>query len=240
MLTVPDDVGGRYSVLTPVGLLPIAIAGFDIRKLIDGAKLMEKNTGLETDFENNIAAKYAIARNLLYKNGFKIEILSNYNPKLTYLTKWWQQLFAESEGKQNKGILPVGLDFTTDLHSIGQLIQEGERNIFETVIWINKTKNNLTIPKTETDADNLNYLSGKKINEINQKACQGTIQAHIDGGVPNIFLEIPELSEFYIGQLLYFFEKACGISGYLLNINPFDQPGVEAYKKNMFKLLGKH
>ena len=239
MLTIPDDIGGRYSVLTPVGLLPIAIAGFDIRKIINGAKLMEEITGLESDYEKNIAAKYAIARYLLYKSGYKIEISSNYNPKLTYLTKWWQQLFAESEGKQNKGILPISLDFTTDLHSIGQLIQEGERNIFETVIWVNQTKNKLTIPKTETDADNLNYLSGKRINEINQKACQGTIQAHIDGGVPNILIEIPELSEFYIGQLLYFFEKACGISGYLLNVNPFDQPGVEAYKKNMFKLLGK-
>ena len=234
---IPNDVGGRYSIFTPVGLLPLAIAGFDISKFMEGAKLMEKNTNPDIDFENNIAIIYATVRNALYKRGYKLEILANYNPKLSFLTKWWQQLYAESEGKQKKGIYPIGVDFTTDLHSVGQYIQDGERNIFETVIWVTQTNNKLLIPKNEGNQDKLNYLAGKNINEINQKACQGTTKAHIDGGVPNLFIEIPELSEFYIGQLLYFFEKACGISGYLLNVNPFDQPGVEAYKKNMFELL---
>ena len=236
---IPNDVGGRYSIFTPVGLLPLAIVGFDISKFIEGAKLIEKNTNADIEFDNNIAAIYATVRNVLYKRGYKLEILANYNPKLSFVTKWWQQLYGESEGKQHRGIYPIGVDFTTDLHSVGQYIQDGERTIFETVLWVTNTKNKLLIPKNEENHDKLNYLTGKNINEVNQKACQGTINAHIDGGVPNLLIEIPELNEFYIGQLLYFFEKACGISGYLLNVNPFDQPGVEAYKKNMFKLLGK-
>jgi len=236
---IPDNVGGRYSVLTPVGLIPIAIAGFDIRKLVEGAKLMEQNTATEQEFENNIAGVYAATRNALYKRNYKTEILVNYNPKLQYMGEWWKQLFGESEGKNSKGIFPASANFTSDLHSLGQYIQEGERTLFETIISVKGTKHKLTIPENAEDHDKLNYLAGKNIEFVNEKAMLGTLEAHIDGGVPNIIVEIPELSEFYVGQLIYFFEKACGIGGYLLEVNPFDQPGVEAYKKNMFKLLGK-
>ncbi len=236
---IPDNVGGRYSVLTPVGLLPIAVAGFDIRKIVEGAKFMAQNTNAEQKYENNIAGIYAAARNSLYKKGYKTEILVNYNPKLQYIAEWWKQLFGESEGKDKKGIFPASVNFTTDLHSLGQYIQDGERTLFETVIAVKNTNYKLTIPENTDNLDKLNYLAGKNIEYVNEKAMLGTMQAHLEGGVPNIIIEIPELSEFYIGQLIYFFEKACGIGGYLLNVNPFNQPGVEAYKKNMFKLLGE-
>lgn len=236
---IPDDVGGRFSVLTPVGLLPIAIAGFDIRALVSGAINMEKSSGSELEFEDNLAAQYAAARSALYEMSKKIEILVNYNPKLHYFAEWWKQLYGESEGKNGKGIFPASVDFSSDLHSMGQYIQEGERSIFETVISISKTKYTLDIPQDHADLDGLNYLSGKRIDEVNKMAELGTKLAHIDGEVPNIRIEIEELSEFCIGELIYFFEKACGISGYVLDVNPFDQPGVEAYKKNMFALLEK-
>ena len=234
---IPNNVGGRFSVFTPVGLLPIAIAGFDIRKLISGAADMEKATGKNIPFAENIATIYAVVRNELYKQGKKIEILANFNPKLHYVAEWWKQLYGESEGKGNKGIFPAAVNFTTDLHSMGQWIQEGERTIFETVISVAKSNHRVDVPKDEANLDGLNYLAGKRIDYINKMAELGTQQAHIEGGVPNIRIEIPELNEYYLGQLLYFFERACGISGYLLGVNPFNQPGVEAYKKNMFKLL---
>jgi len=236
---IPDDVGGRFSVLTPVGLLPIAVAGIDIRGLVSGAADMEKVTGKNTPFAENQAAIYAVVRNELYKQGKKIEILANFNPKLHYVAEWWKQLYGESEGKENKGIFPAAVDFTTDLHSMGQWIQEGERIIFETVLSIAQPRYTVEVPKDDADLDGLNYLAGKRVDYINKMAELGTQQAHVDGGVPNIRIEIPELNEYYIGQLLYFFERACGISGYLLGVNPFDQPGVEAYKKNMFALLKK-
>jgi len=236
---IPDDVGGRYSVLTPVGLLPIAVAGIDIRQLVAGAAVMEKATGTDVPFAENPAAVYAVVRNELYKQGKKIEILANFNPKLHYVAEWWKQLYGESEGKENKGIFPASVDLTTDLHSMGQWIQEGERTIFETVLSIAQPRYIVEVPKDEADLDGLNYLAGKRVDYVNQMAELGTQQAHVAGGVPNIRIEIPELNEFYIGQLLYFFERACGISGYLLGVNPFDQPGVEAYKKNMFALLKK-
>jgi len=236
---IPDDVGGRYSVLTPVGLLPIAVAGIDIRQLVAGAVKMEKETGTDVPFAENPAAVYAVVRNELYKQGKKIEILANFNPKLHYISEWWKQLYGESEGKENKGIFPASVDFTTDLHSMGQWIQEGERTIFETVLSIAQPRYKVEVPKDEADLDGLNYLAGKRVDYVNKMAELGTQQAHVEGGVPNIRIEIPELNEFYIGQLLYFFERACGISGYLLGVNPFDQPGVEAYKKNMFALLKK-
>jgi len=236
---IPDDVGGRYSVLTPVGLLPIAVAGIDIRQLVAGAVEMEKATGTNVPFAENCAAIYAAVRNELYKQGKKIEILANFNPKLHYVSEWWKQLYGESEGKENKGIFPASVDLTTDLHSMGQWIQEGERTIFETVISIAHPMYIVEVPKDEADLDGLNYLAGKRVDYVNKMAELGTQQAHVDGGVPNIRIEIPELNEYYIGQLLYFFERACGISGYLLGVNPFDQPGVEAYKKNMFALLKK-
>ncbi|MCK4661277.1 MAG: glucose-6-phosphate isomerase [Bacteroidales bacterium] len=236
---IPDDVGGRYSVLTPVGLVPIALAGFNIKKLIDGAKLMQNITKNEKDIYKNPAAIYAVSRNALYNINKTTEILVTYNPKLVYLAEWWKQLYGESEGKENKGIFPASVNFTADLHSMGQYIQEGLRNIFETVITIEKPKYKLTILQDPENLDNLNYLTGKRINEVNKMAELGTVMAHVDGGVPNIKIEIPEINEFYIGQLIYFFEKACAISGYTLDINPFDQPGVEAYKKNMFTLLKK-
>ena len=236
---IPDDVGGRFSVFTPVGLLPIAIAGFDIRKLISGAADMEKVTGKNIPFAENIAAIYAVVRNELYNQGKKIEILTNFNPKLHYVAEWWKQLYGESEGKENKGIFPAAVDFTTDLHSMGQWIQEGERTIFETVLSVAQSCHFVEVSEEETDLDGLNYLAGKRIDYINKMAELGTQQAHIEGGVPNIRIEIPELDEYYLGQLLYFFERACGISGYLLGVNPFNQPGVEAYKKNMFSLLKK-
>jgi glucose-6-phosphate isomerase len=236
---IPDNVGGRFSVLTPVGLLPIAIAGFDIRNLVQGAVFMEKQTKPEVPFEENPAALYAATRNALYNDGKAIEILVNYQPKLHYLAEWWKQLYGESEGKENKGIFPASVDFTTDLHSMGQMIQEGVRNIFETVVSVASPNYKVEVPSDSADLDKLNYLAGKRVDEVNKMAELGTLVAHVDGGVPNIKLELPALNEEYLGQLLYFFEKACGISGYVLGVNPFDQPGVEAYKKNMFALLEK-
>jgi glucose-6-phosphate isomerase len=236
---IPDDVGGRFSVLTPVGLLPISVAGIDIRILLKGATDMEKASYVDVPADENICIQYAVTRNILYNNGKKVEILANYNPKLHYLTEWWKQLFGESEGKEGKGIFPAGVDFTSDLHSMGQYIQEGERILFETVISVEKPREELLIPNDAENLDQLNFLSGKQIGEVNKMAELGTMLAHVDGGVPNIRIEIPELSAYVIGQLIYFFEKSCGISGYILGVNPFDQPGVEAYKKNMFALLGK-
>ena len=237
--TIPDDVGGRYSVLTPVGLFPIAVAGFDISELIKGAQYMHKRTNSDSNYEDNIAKQYAAVRNALYRKGKTIEILVNYNPKLHFIAEWWKQLYGESEGKENKGIFPASVDFTSDLHSMGQYIQEGLRNIFETVISVKNPDNKLKVPQDEMNLDSLNYIAGKRIEDINKMAGIGTSIAHIDGGVPNIKIEIPKINEFYLGQLIYFFEKACGISGYALDVNPFDQPGVEAYKKNMFALLEK-
>lgn len=239
MYVIPDNVGGRFSVLTPVGLLPIAVAGFDIKQLVAGAAFMEKNTAPEVPFEKNLAEQYAVTRNELYKKGKKIEILANYNPKLHFFAEWWKQLYGESEGKENKGIFNAAVDFTTDLHSMGQWIQEGERSIFETVLSVVNPNQTVLVPKDEEDLDGLNFLVGKRVDFVNKMAELGTQLAHVDGGVPNIKIEIPELSEYYLGQLIYFFEKACGISGYILGVNPFDQPGVEAYKKNMFALLNK-
>ncbi len=236
---IPDDIGGRYSVLTPVGLVAIAAAGFDIRALVKGAKDMEEATASSVAFENNPAAQYAATRNALYEKGKKVEILVNFNPKLHYFAEWWKQLYGESEGKDGKGIFPASVDFTSDLHSMGQYIQQGERHLFETVISIKNPNKSICIPKDKENLDQLNFLAGKHVDEVNKMAELGTMLAHVDGGVPNIRIEIPQLNEYYLGQLIYFFEKACGISGYLLNVNPFDQPGVEAYKKNMFALLDK-
>ncbi len=237
---IPDNVGGRFSVLTPVGLLPIACAGFDIKALVGGAADMEKATGKEVPFEQNIAAQYAAVRNALYnETGKKIEIMVNYQPKLHFVSEWWKQLFGESEGKEHKGIFPASCDFTTDLHSMGQWIQEGERSIFETVISIEQSNRNLLFPNDEENLDGLNFLAGKHVDEVNKMAELGTRLAHVDGGVPNIRISVPALNEYYIGQLIYFFEIACGISGNILGVNPFNQPGVEAYKKNMFALLNK-
>ena len=236
---IPDNVGGRFSVLTPVGLLPIAVAGFDIEKQVAGAAAMEKACGKDVPFAENPAAIYAATRNELYKNGKKIEILVNFNPKLHYVSEWWKQLYGESEGKENKGIFPASVDFSTDLHSMGQWIQEGERTIYETVISVEKTQYSLQVPSDEANLDGLNFLAGKHVDEVNKMAELGTQLAHVDGGVPNMRIVIPALNEESLGGLLYFFEKACGISGYLLGVNPFNQPGVEAYKKNMFALLNK-
>ena len=236
---IPDDIGGRFSVLTPVGLFPIAYAGFDIRELMNGAKEIAKTSLDSSDFDSNIAAKYAIARNVLHQNNYQIELLVNYNPKLHFLAEWWKQLFGESEGKDGKGIFPASADFTSDLHSLGQYIQDGQRFLIETVLNVTEKPEQIHIEKEESDLDNLNYLEGKSLEYINQKALEGTLKAHLDGGVPNIILDIPQINEFYIGQLIYFFEKACGISAMLLGVHPFVQPGVEAYKSNMFKLLGK-
>lgn len=236
---IPDDVGGRYSVLTPVGLLPIAVAGIDIRSLVAGAQEIEKATGPGTSFAHNLPAIYAVIRNELYRRGKKIEVLVNYHPKLHYLAEWWKQLYGESEGKGLKGIFPAAVDFTADLHSMGQWIQEGERTLFETVISIQQPNREVRIPNEERNLDGLNYLAGKRVYEVNKMAELGTQVAHVDGGVPNLLIELPKLNEKYLGQLIYFFEKACGISGYLLGVNPFNQPGVEAYKKNMFALLEK-
>jgi glucose-6-phosphate isomerase len=236
---IEDNIGGRYSVLSPVGLLPIAVAGFDIRKLVEGAVTMEKLCGEDVSFEENPAAQYAAVRNELYKSGKTTEILVNFHPKLHYIGEWWKQLYGESEGKENKGIFPAAVDFTTDLHSMGQWIQEGERNIFETVISVNEPNHTKIFPHDEANLDGLNFLSGKRVDEVNKMAELGIMIAHVDGGVPNLKIELPKLNEYYLGELLYFFEKACGISGYVLGVNPFDQPGVEAYKKNMFALLDK-
>lgn len=236
---IPDDVGGRFSVLTPVGLLPIAIAGFDITQLIKGAVDMEKETGEGVPFEENPSAIYAATRNALLQKGKNIEILVNYNPKLHFMAEWWKQLYGESEGKDGKGIFPASVDFTTDLHSMGQYIQDGQRMLFETVLTVGRANQQIVIDKDDDNLDGLNYLAGKRIDEVNKMAELGTVLAHVDGGVPNIKIEIPEINEYNLGQLIYFYEIACAISGYILGVNPFDQPGVEAYKKNMFALLEK-
>ena len=236
---IPDNVGGRFSVLTPVGLLPIACAGFDIKALVQGATDMEKACGKDVPFEENIAAQYAAVRNGLYQAGKKIEIMVNYQPKLHFVSEWWKQLYGESEGKDKKGIFPASVDFTTDLHSMGQWIQDGERTIFETVISVEKPNRTMLFPSDEENLDGLNFLAGKRVDEVNKMAELGTRLAHVDGGVPNIRISVPELNEYYIGQLIYFFEIGCGISGNVLGVNPFNQPGVEAYKKNMFALLNK-
>ena len=236
---IPDDVGGRYSVLTPVGLLPIAVAGIDIRALVRGAVEMERAVGPDVPFDRNPALRYAAARQTLYRSGKKIEILANFHPKLHYVGEWWKQLYGESEGKDHKGIFPAAVDLTTDLHSMGQWIQQGERTIFETVVSIDAPERTLSVPTDADNLDGLNYLAGRRVDEINKMAELGTRLAHASGGVPNIRVSIPRLTADHLGGLLYFFEAACGISGYLSGVNPFDQPGVEAYKTNMFALLDK-
>ena len=237
---IPDNVGGRFSVLTPVGLLPIAVAGFDVKQLVAGAADMEKACGKDVAFEENPAAIYAATRQALYTQaGKKIEIVCNFQPKLHYFAEWWKQLYGESEGKDQKGIFPAACDFTTDLHSMGQWIQQGERSIFETVISVETPNEKLLFPHDDENLDGLNFLEGKRVDEVNKMAELGTRLAHVDGGVPNILVNVPELNAYYLGQLSYFFEKACGISGLLEEVNPFNQPGVEAYKKNMFALLNK-
>ena len=236
---IPDNVGGRFSVLTPVGLLPIAVAGFDIAELLRGAQDMEKACDISVPFAENPCAQYAACRNALYAAGKKIEILVNYQPKLHYVSEWWKQLYGESEGKDGKGIFPASVDFSTDLHSMGQWIQDGERTIFETVISVDAPNFSLAVPADEENLDGLNFLAGKHIDEVNHMAELGTQLAHVDGGVPNIRITIPKLDAYNLGQLIYFFEKGCGVSGLLIDVNPFNQPGVEAYKKNMFALLNK-
>ena len=237
---IPDNVGGRFSVLTPVGLLPIAVAGFDVKQLVAGAVEMEKACGKDVAFDENPAAIYAATRQALYTQaGKKIEIVCNFQPKLHYFAEWWKQLYGESEGKDLKGIFPAACDFTTDLHSMGQWIQQGERSIFETVISVETPNEKLLFPHDDENLDGLNFLEGKRVDEVNKMAELGTRLAHVDGGVPNILVNVPELNAYYLGQLIYFFEKACGISGLLEEVNPFNQPGVEAYKKNMFALLNK-
>ena len=237
---IPDNVGGRFSVLTPVGLLPIAVAGFDIKALVKGAQDMEKATGTDVPFAENPAAQYAAVRQGLYtRAGKKIEIVANFQPKLHFIAEWWKQLYGESEGKDKKGIFPAACDFTTDLHSMGQWIQDGERSIFETVISVETPERKLDFPADEENLDGLNFLAGKRVDEVNKMAELGTRLAHVDGGVPNIRISMPQLNEYYLGQLIYFFERACGVSGLLEEVNPFNQPGVEAYKKNMFALLNK-
>lgn len=236
---IPDDVGGRYSVLTPVGLLPLAAAGIDIAELVRGAQAMERATAPGVPFAENPSAVYAAVRNRLYAEGRKIEILGSYEPKLQYLNEWWKQLYGESEGKQGRGIFPASVTYTADLHSMGQYIQEGERTLFETILSVAEPRHRLVIEKDAENLDGLNFLAGKRISEVNRMAELGVQLAHVDGGVPNIRIEIPRIDAYALGALVYFFEKACGISGYLLGVNPFDQPGVEAYKKNMFALLDK-
>ena len=237
---IPDNVGGRFSVLTPVGLLPIAVAGFDIKALVSGAQDMEKATASDVPYADNISAQYAAVRQALYTQaGKKIEIIANYQPKLHFIAEWWKQLYGESEGKDHKGIFPAACDFTTDLHSMGQWIQDGERTIFETVISVEEPNSKVLFPHDDENLDGLNFLEGKRVDEVNKMAELVTKLAHVDGGVPNIRISIPKLNEYYIGQFIYFFEKACGISGLLEEVNPFNQPGVEAYKKNMFALLNK-
>jgi len=235
---VPDDVGGRFSVLTAVGLLPIAVSGADIEQLMEGAASGRK-LALESPFEENDALKYAAIRNILLRKGKSIEVMANYEPSLHYISEWWKQLYGESEGKDQKGIFPASVDLTTDLHSMGQFIQDGNRILFETVLNVEASKEELVLKEEPVDLDGLNYLSGKTVDFVNKNAMNGTILAHTDGNVPNLMFNIPEQSEFYLGQLFYFFEFACGVSGYVLGVNPFDQPGVESYKKNMFALLGK-
>ena len=233
---IPNNIGGRYSVLTPVGLLPIAVAGINIDKLMDGARFAQEKYN-DSNLKYNDCYKYAVARNILYKKKKTMEILASYNPKMHYLIEWWKQLYAESEGKKLKGIFPTGAEFTTDLHSLGQYIQEGRRCMFETVLRVKHEESNITINLENDNLDGLNYLAGKSLNYINQKAMQGTIKAHVDGGVPNIIINMEKLDEDTIGHLIYFFEKACAMSCLLLKVNPFNQPGVEKYKENMFKLL---
>lgn len=235
---IPDDVGGRYSVLTPVGLLPMAVAGIDIDQVMEGGKVAAKDLSVNV-LSNNFAYEYAVIRNILYSMGKTTEIVVNYEPSLFYLGEWFKQLFGESEGKDGKGIFPASLNFTTDLHSMGQYIQDGKKNIFETILNVENPKHDITIKRIDEDLDGLNYLAGKTIDFVNKKAMEGTVDAHIDGGVPNLIINIPEITPYYFGYLVYFFQKACGMSGYLLEVNPFDQPGVEAYKNNMFRLLGK-
>ena len=236
---VPDDVGGRFSVLTAVGLLPIAVSGADIDKLMEGAADGRKKA-LEAEYEDNDALKYAAVRNILHRKGKSVEILANYEPSVHYVSEWWKQLYGESEGKDQKGIFPASVDLTTDLHSMGQFIQDGSRIMFETVINVETSREEITINEEPVDLDGLNYLAGKSVDFVNKSAMNGTILAHTDGQVPNLMIDaVPEVSEFYLGQLFYFFEFACGVSGYLLGVNPFNQPGVESYKKNMFALLGK-
>lgn len=235
---IDDNVGGRFSVLTPVGLLPIAVAGYDIKALVDGARQMQEAT-TSPDYDTNAAMLYAATRNALYRAGKKIEILVNYNPKLHFFGEWWKQLYGESEGKDQKGIFPASVDLTTDLHSMGQFIQDGSRNLFETVINIETSREEIILNEEPVDLDGLNYLAGKSVDFVNKSAMNGTILAHTDGQVPNLMVNVPEVNEFYLGELFYFFEFACGVSGYLLGVNPFNQPGVESYKKNMFALLGK-
>lgn len=235
---IPDDVGGRFSVLTAVGLLPIAVSGISIDEMMEGAK-EAMNDLSEPSLAKNPAYQYAAVRNVLYSKGKTIEMLINYEPHLQYFAEWWKQLFGESEGKDQKGIFPTSANFSTDLHSLGQYIQEGRRDLFETVLHVNESRSKITVGSDDSDADGLNYLAGKTLHEINDKAYQGTLLAHTDGGVPNLVVEIPKLDAYTFGYLVYFFEKACAASGYLLGVNPFDQPGVEAYKKNMFALLGK-
>ena len=236
---IPDDVGGRFSVLTPVGLLPLAVAGIDIKALVAGAQAMEKATAADVPVEENLAAQYAIVRNELYKAGKKVEILGSYEPKLLYVAEWWKQLYGESEGKDGLGIFPASVTLTADLHSMGQYIQEGERTLFETIISVAESKYEVKVEAEEANLDGLNFLEGKRLSQINKMAELGVQLAHIDGGVPQLRIEIPAINETSIGALIYFFEKACGISGYILGVNPFNQPGVEAYKKNMFALLDK-
>jgi len=236
--TIPDDVGGRYSVLTAVGLLPIAVSGINVDTLMEGA-LSAYNQYNNEKLQENECYQYAVVRNILYRKGKTTEIMVNYEPSLHYFTEWWKQLYGESEGKDHKGIFPAGVDFSTDLHSMGQYIQDGLRNIYETVINVEKTADDITIKEDSENVDGLNFLAGKTMDFVNKKAMEGTLLAHTDGGVPNLVINVPELSPYYMGSLIYFFEKACGMSGYLMGVNPFDQPGVEAYKKNMFALLGK-
>ncbi|MFH1936092.1 MAG: glucose-6-phosphate isomerase [Bacteroidota bacterium] len=236
---IPDDVGGRYSVLTPVGLLPMAVAGLDIEKLVDGAAEMERVACKSPDFSLNPATHYAAFRNLLYRNGKQIEIMVTYQPQLVMLTEWWKQLYGESEGKEGKGIFPAGVTYTTDLHSMGQFIQDGARHLFETVLSVERPNRELRVPDDPEDKDGLNFLAGKSLSEVNHQAEAGTRLAHVGGDVPNIRLSIPSLDAYHLGQLLYFYEFACGVSGYTLGVNPFDQPGVETYKRKMFELLGK-
>ena len=235
---VPDDIGGRFSVLTAVGLLPIAVSGADIDKLMEGAA-SGREMALNNAFEDNDALKYAAIRNILYRKGKGIEILCNYEPAVHYVSEWWKQLYGESEGKDQRGIFPASVDLTTDLHSMGQFIQDGARNLFETVINIEKSREEIVIEEEPVDLDGLNYLTGKTVDFVNKSAMNGTILAHTDGQVPNCMINVPEMNEYYLGQLFYFFEFACGVSGYILGVNPFNQPGVESYKKNMFALLGK-
>ncbi|MBQ8863491.1 MAG: glucose-6-phosphate isomerase, partial [Rikenellaceae bacterium] len=236
---IPDNVGGRFSVLTPVGLLPLAVAGVDIEALVAGAVEMEKATAASVPFEQNVAKQYAAARNALYRKGYKVEIFATYEPKLQYVAEWWKQLYGESEGKQGKGIFPASVVFSTDLHSMGQYIQDGERMLFETVVNVENPARTMTLEATPDNVDKLNFLAGRRIGQINQMAQLGTMLAHVDGGVPNLKVSIPTIDAENLGALLYFYEAACGISGYILGVNPFDQPGVEAYKRNMFALLGK-